>query len=80
MPYGVVGEYCPPVITENIIVDYDGGKVDVTPRRVDEVVAADCGGIAIAHQYYDVELWFFMLYLCCEGNVLSVGGMSVVSI
>ena len=47
---------------------------------MDEVVAADGGGIAIAHHHYDLELWFGKLYPGGEGKGSPVGSMKGIEI
>jgi len=39
----------------SIIVDDDGRNIDIAPRRVDKVVPADCGAVAVARDDDDLE-------------------------
>ena len=62
--------------TVDVVVDYDGGEIYVAPRRVDEVVTTNGGGITIPHHHYDVEFRFGKLYPCGEGAGYAGGIVS----
>ena len=55
------------------VVDDDGGQVDVAAGRVDEVIAADGGGVAVAHDHDHLQLGVGQLHPGGEGQGPAVG-------
>ena len=64
----------------DIVVDDDGRQVQVAPGGVDEVVAADGGGVAVPHDHDHLELGVGQLHPGGEGQGPAVGGVQGVEI
>ncbi len=64
----------------NAVVDDDGGEVEIAAGGMNEMVAADGGGIAIAHDDNDLKLGIGQLDSGGKGERSAVGGMERVEI
>jgi len=62
------------------VVDDDGGDVQVAPGGVDQVVAADGRGVAVAHDHDDLELGVGQLHAGGESERSAVGGVERIEI
>ena len=64
----------------DIVVDDDGGQIQVAPGRMDKVVATDGGGVAVTHNHDHLELWIGQFHACGKGQGPAVGGVEGVEI
>ena len=64
----------------DIVIDDNRRQVQVAPGRVDEVVAADGGGVAVAHDHDHVKLGVGQLHPGGKGQGPAVGGVERIEI
>lgn len=64
----------------NIVVDDDGREVQVAPGGVDKMVAADGGGVAVAHDHDHLELGVGQFDAGGEGQRPAMGGVECIEI
>ncbi len=64
----------------NIVVDDQRRQIYIAPGRMDKVVAADGGGVAVAHDHNDLELGIGQLDAGGEGEGPTMGGVQGIEI
>lgn len=64
----------------DVVVDDDGGEVQVAPGSVDEMVSTDGGGVPVSHDDNDMELGLGQLDARGESKRPPVGGVDRIEI